>query len=357
MTPLCDTRVPADMIPGVSGLLTLAGVLLVLGVILVLGTVLGMALILLRPTRMTDGRALHILKRLSPTDLGLAFQDVQFKVRDMHTHRPLTVAAWWIPHPHARGQCALLIHGYADAKVGAIAWAPTLHNLGFNILAIDLRAHGQSQGKYSTAGYLERHDVSQVIDQLLAIHPTETCHLVLFGISLGAAVAAAVAVMRNDIRAVVMESPYADFAHATQTHARHIQMPPRPMQSMSLKLAQLISAADFCQVRPVDLIPTVPCPLMIIAGQDDAFVEPQDAAELQAAVRSRPAALGPTVCWSVPAAGHVLGLAVDPERYQQRLGEFLNMAFQYAKIKAPQTCQEPPERATADPAQCGLADL
>ena len=105
-------------------------------------------------------------------------------MRDEQTGNPLKLAAWWIPAKSAGGGPAtrtiLLIHGYADAKVGAIAWAPTLHALGWNILAIDLRAHGESGGKLSTAGYWERHDVVQLIDQFRAQRPRETATLVLF---------------------------------------------------------------------------------------------------------------------------------------------------------------------------------
>ena len=56
----------------------------------------------------------------------------------------------------------------------------------FNILAIDLRAHGESGGAHSSAGFWERHDVNQVIDQPKSARPAETRQILLFGISLGA---------------------------------------------------------------------------------------------------------------------------------------------------------------------------
>ena len=130
----------------------LAAQLLMIG-----GVIFIMARMLLRPERMNDPRAAFVLKRLSPADLGMRFEPLKFRVRDEHTGGPLELAAWWIPcpDPSANGRCVILIHGYADAKVGAIAWAPTWQSLGYHILALDLRAHGESPGSQSTAGGLK----------------------------------------------------------------------------------------------------------------------------------------------------------------------------------------------------------
>src|SRR5262245_33990196 len=107
---------------------------------------------MLRPPRMTDGKAAWVLKRLSPGDLGMRFELAQFSVRDERSRRRINIAGWWIGHPNAGGRCVVMIHGYADAKVGVLAWAPTWHALGYNICAIDLRAHGESGGTFTTGG-------------------------------------------------------------------------------------------------------------------------------------------------------------------------------------------------------------
>src|SRR5205814_2391808 len=142
-------------------------------------------------------------------------------VRDEHSGRRLHLTAWWIPAPSPDAdKCVVLIHGYGDAKVGAIAWAPLWHSLGYHILAFDLRAHGESDDAYSTAGYFERHDLNQVLNQLGAERPSETQRLVLFGVSLGAAVALAAVATRDadDIDAIVCECPYADYASPAPVH-------------------------------------------------------------------------------------------------------------------------------------------
>src|SRR5688500_5458388 len=60
----------------------LGGMLLAIGVLLTAATVFLMAWPLLRPPRMTDGKAAWLLRRLSPGDLGLPYEDVSFPVRD-----------------------------------------------------------------------------------------------------------------------------------------------------------------------------------------------------------------------------------------------------------------------------------
>lgn len=285
---------------------------------------LWMAWALVHPPRMTDGKAIYILKRLSPQDLGLEFENLRFKVVDQHTHRPLNLAAWWIPAPeHAvQGRCVILVHGYADAKVGAIAWAPIFHELGYHVLAIDLRGHGESGGKATTAGYFERHDLNQVIDQLRQQYPKQTGSLVLFGISMGAAVVAATAAMREDLSAVILECPYADFRRAAAAHGHLMGLPLSRLQKYSIRMAQTLIGADFDEVRPVDSIRRIGCPLMVIQSGDDPLVGSAEMEAIKSALESRPANL--TEYWRIDDAGHVLGMAADPREYSRRLQRFLN---------------------------------
>jgi pimeloyl-ACP methyl ester carboxylesterase len=288
--------------------------------------ILLMARTLLRPTRMTDAKAVWILKRLSPGDLKLNFEDLKFQVRDEQTGKPLDVAAWWIPASTGvtATRTILLIHGYADAKVGAIAWAPTLNALGWNILVIDLRAHGHSGGALSTAGYWERHDVTQVINQFRAMRPRETETLAIFGISLGAAVGVATAAIRDDIDALVLESPFADYRLAVAAHGRMRGLPGGWMRDTAMRLAEWLSGADFGAVRPQDLLPKLTCPVMIVHAGDDPFIPPEDAAAMASVIQARSHA--GDVLWSVPEAGHVLGLAaVGPDEYRRRVAAFLKV--------------------------------
>lgn len=292
-----------------------------LGVLLSATVVWLMARALLSPPRMTDGKALHVLGRLGPSDLGLESQDVSFVVHDARTGRSLSLAGWWIPCPSS-DRTVLLIHGYSDAKVGAIAWAPMWRELGWNILAIDLRAHGQSQGTQTTAGFFEREDVDQVLNQARARWPQHMQLLVLFGVSLGAAVASAVAARRTDLNGVILESCFADYRHAVRAHGEQLGMPLPSLQPLAIQLAEWISGADFQAVRPLDTIRRITCPVLLIFSKTDPFVPESDMIALEQSARSRPGRL--TVVHVQDGADHCMAIAVDPLTYQRKIAEFLD---------------------------------
>jgi fermentation-respiration switch protein FrsA (DUF1100 family) len=135
-----------------------------------------------------------------------------------------------------------------------------------------------------------------------------------------------VAIERKDIAAVVMECPYADYGRAAMTHGSYMGMPGKWLQRPAIWLGQKMAGVDFSRLRPAELIPKIPCPLLVIRGGDDVFVPADDAREIEQAARARPAGLA-TVYWEVAGAGHVLALAVDPAAYRAKLGEFFDHAL------------------------------
>jgi pimeloyl-ACP methyl ester carboxylesterase len=319
-----------------QSVLQLVFVLIVTGALVFAVVAFMMARFLLTPPRMTGGLALWTLKRLTPRDLNLGYEELSFNVRDeaLGGRETLKIEAWWIAaRDRACDRSVMIIHGYADSKIGGIAWAPTFHDMGWNVLAIDLRAHGESGGRHTTAGYFERHDLSQVIDQIRAMRPGQTRRLVLFGVSLGAAVAGGALELRqtgaggaSDVDAVIMDCPYRDYVSAAHTHARVMDMPGPWFQRSAVAIAKWLSGADFYACSPVAVIPRLRCPLMVIHGADDLFVDSADMDAVEAATRSRPPEFGPTVYWRVERTHHVLALASDPGVFRRRLEDFLASA-------------------------------
>jgi pimeloyl-ACP methyl ester carboxylesterase len=147
---------------------------------------------------------------------------------------------------------------------------------------------------------------------------------VLFGVSLGAAVALATAQLRDDIDALVLECPYADYLHGVEAHAAVMQTPLPRFVPTAYRLAQRMSGARFDEVKPVEILARVTVPTMVIEADADPFVPPGDRAAIERVMTDRAARGLVSLYWNVSEAAHVMGIVADAGEYARRVRAFLD---------------------------------
>ncbi len=106
---------------------------------------------------------------------------------------------------------ALLLHGISESKASIPypGMGKRLAQAGFDVVLVDLRAHGQSKGKYITFGAKEKYDIKAVMDSLSSDGQiTEPFYP--FGTNLGGAVAIQYAAIDPRCKAVMAVSPFKD---------------------------------------------------------------------------------------------------------------------------------------------------
>jgi len=79
----------------------------------------------------------------------------------------------------------IALHGYRGSHTGVTNLAQHYYDAGYQVLTPDLRACGDSEGDYVGMGWLDRKDVLQWIDWVLA--QDSEAEIVLHGVSMGAA--------------------------------------------------------------------------------------------------------------------------------------------------------------------------
>ena len=81
---------------------------------------------------------------------------------------------------------AILVHGMTDSSSGMAYLAEEYHKLGINVLAVNVRSHGESYGKTYGMGYKDAKDILKWME-LICGRFGQDCKFVLHGVSMGAA--------------------------------------------------------------------------------------------------------------------------------------------------------------------------
>lgn len=107
---------------------------------------------------------------------------------------------------------AILLHSLNDTKADFPFFnaAKPLAKLGYDVVLMDLRAHGRSGGKHVTYGAKEKLDLKATMDALVARKLVDE-RFYVFGSNLGAAVAIQYAAIDSRVKGVVAMGPYRDF--------------------------------------------------------------------------------------------------------------------------------------------------
>src|SRR3954470_21194605 len=143
----------------------------------------------------------------SPGIYGINYEPVELRAAD-----GTALFAWFMP---ARGEAratVLYLHGNAEnisAHFANVAWMPAA---GFNVLALDYRGYGGSEGRPSLEGV--QLDIDAGMRTLLERRDVDPRRIILFGQSLGGALAiyyAAHGEHRDRLRAVIADSAFSDY--------------------------------------------------------------------------------------------------------------------------------------------------
>ncbi len=149
----------------------------------------------------------------SPSDFGLDSEVVGFPSTD-----GIRLKAWWLPaqvanenpevlQPDAPPRATLILaHGRDECRSGMLPRAAFLVRNGYNVLDIDLRGHGESEGKYITPGYSEALDILGGVAYLRG--RGQSGSLGALGYSYGAVAALHAAARCPDLRAIIADSAF-----------------------------------------------------------------------------------------------------------------------------------------------------
>ncbi len=232
-----------------------------------------------------------------------------------------TVHGWWCPIQNANG-AVLLLPGIRANRLSMVDRARFLHRSAYSVLLIDFQATGETAGDHITFGWKESRDVLAAIDFIRQADPTAP--VAIIGSSLGG-VAALLATPPLRIDALVLEEVYPTIEIATRNRMEnYLGVFGRKLTPFLLNQLQWRLGLSASQLRPVDHIKNVDCPMFIISGENDRNTRPTDIRMLVKRARN------PKEVWFVPNAGHVDLHRAAQQEYETRVLTFL---FKSASVR------------------------
>jgi len=211
----------------------------------------------------------------------------------------------------------ICVHGY-KAKDGLYDFgmsAKFLNSLGYNLLFVDNRAHGLSQGKYIGFGVLDSIDVNSWIDYLVTNMNQET--IILYGMSMGAATV--MNAQNNKVKAIIADCGFASgYDEVAYQIKKMYHLPSFPLVPISNILLKLLAKYSLKDKEAYKSIKNYKNNLLIIHGSRDHFVPTSDAYKIFDNATCHKKIL------IVPGASHAKSYLKDTELYEQTIKEFLD---------------------------------
>jgi pimeloyl-ACP methyl ester carboxylesterase len=201
---------------------------------------------------------------------------------------PVELAATFAsPGDPARRPTILFLHGKGGRACEWEGSALLALGRGYNALLPDLRGHGSSSGSYTTFGFLEKEDLANAIAAARERWGVDADRLGVHSCSAGSSVALELAAHRPAVRAVWLESPFADAREMARHYLSASTGIPAPFLSLathwavSRAVARVRRDLGFEHVAgglekadPVAALRRVRCPVSLVYGDADRLVPP-----------------------------------------------------------------------------------
>jgi pimeloyl-ACP methyl ester carboxylesterase len=218
-------------------------------------------------------------------------EDAAFPGDGVHLH------GWRCRATGAHRATIVYLHGIADNRTSAAGVIQRFVPRGFDVVAYDSRAHGESGGDICTYGFFEKNDLHRVLDTV------DDGPVVLLGTSLGAAVAILEAADDQRVATVVAAETFADLRTVATERAPFFFTAPTIRKAFQLAAER--GRFDIDAVSPERAAARITVPVLLVHGAADVDTRPEHSHRVFRALRA------PKQLIIVPGARHNESLRPD----------------------------------------------
>lgn len=178
-------------------------------------------------------------------------------------------------------RCVVILPGRGECLKYSYFFAAPYEKAGMNVLVIDQRAHGKSEGKYNTIGKKEHRDVIawiHYIEEKFGIKEV-WFHAICLGTS------SAILVMNSKdcpacVQGMVTEGCFISFRETFKQHMIDIHRPVFPVCDEVMLKMNHQAGADIYRTAPIKQVGKLKHKVLFLYGKEDKFSKPDKSIEL-----------------------------------------------------------------------------
>lgn len=240
---------------------------------------------------------------------------------EMVAHDGTKLYSYLIPAEKESDIYVLCAHGYRGTRYGDFgAQSRFYHSLGFNVILIDQRAHGKSDGKYIGFGYYESQDVIEWL-QFYNNKFGNGIKFIVAGVSMGGAtvcMAAGNKDLPENVVCIISDCAYTSAENEFKYCFPHYtNIPGGPLVAAANVINSKLAGYSFKAANPLSAVKNAKVPMLFIHGGSDDFVPTGMVYELFDACPTEKDLL------IVESAIHAQSFFADTEKYQEKVKEFI----------------------------------
>lgn len=237
------------------------------------------------------------------------------------TGKGLMIDCWYSQPDSASKGTVILFHGITANKGMVLNEAYEFRSLGYNVMLVDYRAHGNSGGNTTTMGIRESEEVKLAYDHVAGKGEK---NIFLWGNSMGAVVIAkAVADYPLKPSGVILEMPFASMQSHLQARARALGfqgIPEKPFGFFVTWWMGIERGFNGFRHKTSSYVKKVTCPVLMQWGAMDNYVLRKETDKVYNAVASTNKKL---VIYD--RASHESLVQNDPVKWRIETGRFLDI--------------------------------
>ncbi|MDO1605678.1 alpha/beta hydrolase [Lactobacillus sp. YT155] len=232
----------------------------------------------------------------------------------------LKLVAAYVPAEKPTKKTVVVAHGFMGKKEDMAQQIKMFHDMGYNVLAPDDRAHGQSEGEVIGYGWTDKDDYAKWVNKVIAKDGTDS-QIVLYGISMGGATVMMMSGINlpSQVKAIVEDCGYSSLKDELFYEAGNLyNIPPVPLVKILSWVTIVKGGYDPYVASSVDQLKNNHLPVFFIHGGKDDFVP------TNMVYKNYKATKGPKELWVIKGVGHAKSFEKNPQLYQNKVTKFLD---------------------------------